>query len=673
MLSAAARRVGGAVSRVGGQFGCVPRFTGGSALNARAVARTMATLPPVVPTEADVVVVGGGIIGTSVAYHLAQAGKDVVLLERDQVTSGTTWHAAGLMVTFGSLSETSTELRKYSKHMYRTLEEETGQSTGFKPVGFIELASEPDRLEEYRRVAAFNRKCGVDVREISASEVAELFPLARTDDILAGFYVPDDGRVNPVDATMAMTKGARQHGAWIIEHCPVTGITQENGRVTGVTTEHGDVKAPVVVNCAGMWARQFGELAGVTIPNQAAEHYYLITDAMPDVDSNWPVIEDPANYAYIRPEGAGLMVGLFEGEAAAWNVESIPDTFSFGEISPDWERMAPFLEAAMSRVPTTMEVGAKTFFCGPESFTPDLAPVVGEAPELRNYFVAAGLNSIGILTGPGIGRLLAHWIVHGKSDMDVTGMNIDRLQKYQANPEYRRDRVSEALGLVYKCHYPNRSVRTARGVKRSVIYDRLCDRRAYFKDVSGWEGADWFAPEGEEITNELTWGRASWFPWWEQEHRACREGVILMDMSFMSKFLVQGKDAGDLLNRLSTANVDDEVDMITYTQWLNDDGKMEADLTVAKLEEDKFMVIATDTAHRHVETWMKRNTPEDAHVCVTDVTGGYTQINIQGPKSRELLAKLTTEDVSNEAFPFRKMKEIDMGYVDTGCGTPCFL
>jgi 4-methylaminobutanoate oxidase (formaldehyde-forming) len=621
------------------------------------------------PEAAKVVVIGGGIIGSSVAYHLAHMGiKDVIVLERDQLTSGTTWHAAGLMVTFGSTSETATDIRKYSKSLYQSLEEETGQSTGFKPVGFIELASEKDRLEEYRRVAAFNRACGVDVQEISPDEVKSLFPLCETKDILAGFYVEDDGRVNPVDATMALAKGARQQGAEIFEKTAVRNIVTDNGRVTGVETEDGGVvSAEYVVNCAGMWARQLGELSrpSVTIPNQAAEHYYLITDAIPEVDPDWPVIEDPSRYAYIRPEGGGLMVGLFEGEAAAWNVDSVPNNFSFGEIPPDWERMAPYLEAAMGRVPITLEVGAKNFFCGPESFTPDLSPLIGEAPEIRNYFVAAGMNSIGILSGGGIGRLVAHWIATGKPDVDVTGMNVDRVHKYQSNPKYRADRVTESLGRVYKTHYPTFTPQTARGAKRSPIHDRLEGQRACFKEVSGWESPDWFAPEGESPeVGDLSWNRHAWFPYWESEHNACRNNVALLDMSFMSKFLVQGKGAGAALNYLSTGNVDGDSGQIRYVQWLNDDGKMEADLTVAKLEEEKFMVVATDTAHRHVETWVSRylDDTDGCHATITDVTGALAQINIQGPEARKLLQTLTSFDMGDESFPFLGVREIDIGY-----------
>ena len=625
--------------------------------------------PANLPAHARVVVVGGGIIGTSVAYHLALMGwKDIVLLERDRLTSGTTWHAAGLMVTFGSTSETSTEMRKYSRALYARLEAETGQATGFAPIGFIEVAADKDRLEEYRRVSAFNRYCGVDVQELSAREVKDLFPLARVDDILAGFYVKEDGRVNPVDVTMALAKGARLRGVKIIEGVPAGGVLQDRRRVTGVQTAAGDIKTDIVVNCTGMWARQFGARAGVTIANQAAEHYYLITEPIRNLPPNMPVLEDPAAYGYYREEGGGLMVGLFEPVCAPWRVEGIPEDFSFGELPPDWDRMTPFLERAMSRVPITAEVGMKKLFCGPESFTPDLRPIVGEAPELRGYFVAAGLNSVGVLTGGGLGRVLAHWIVTGNPDVDVTGFNIDRLHAYQANPEYRRQRTVESLGMVYKCHYPAMSLTSARGVRRSPFHDRLGAAGAYFKEVSGWESPDWYGTPGTTPEpGPLTWGRPSWFARWQQEHQAARQNVIVMDMSFMGKFLVQGRDAGRCLNRISGNQVDGAPGVITYTQWLNETGTLEADLTVTKLSPDKYMVVVTDTMVRHAETWLKRNIPEGAQAIVTDVTSAYGQLNVQGPNSRALLQKLTTTDLSNQAFPFRTAREIDIGFARVLC------
>ncbi len=620
------------------------------------------------PQRARVVVVGGGVIGTSVAYHLAHAGvRDVLLLERDRLTSGTTWHAAGLMATFGSTSQTSTELRKYTRDLYARLEAETGLATGLKQVGLIELAIEPGRLEEYRRVSAFNRHLGVDVHEISPAEVADLWPLARTDDVLAGFYIPDDGRVNPVDVTMSLARGARMAGATIIEGVPVTGFLTHRGAVTGVRTPEGDVEAEYVVNCAGMWARQLGELAGVSIPLQAAEHYYLLTEPIDGVDSSWPVLEDPASYGYYREEGGGLMLGLFEPACAPWRIDGIPADFSFGELPPDWDRMAPYLETTMARVPISAQVGIRKLFCGPESFTPDLLPIVGEAPELKNYFVAAGLNSIGILTGGGIGRAIAQWIVDGSPDIDVTAMNIDRLHPYQANPEYRATRTVESLGLVYACHYPNRPTRTARGARLSPIHERLAAHRACFRDVSGWEGADWFAPEGvEPEVGELTWGRPHWFGYWADEHHAARTGVIVMDMSFMAKFWVQGRDAERELERISANRIGGEPGRITYTQWLNERGTLEADLTVTKLDDEQFYVVASDTAHRHAYTWMRRHFG-DTHAFATDVTSGYAQINVQGPRSRDLLAAVTSADMSNAAFGYRTARYIDIGFARVLC------
>jgi len=620
------------------------------------------------PASARAVVIGGGVMGASVAYHLARAGwGDTLLLERDRLTSGTTWHSAGLVVTFGSSSPTSTELRRYTRQLFARLEAETGQATGFKPIGFLEVAADPDRLEEYRRVAAFNRYCGVDVHEVSPAEVKRLVPLARTEDLLAGFYVPGDGVVNPVDVTMALARGARLQGARILEGTPVTAVLQQRGRVARVRTARGDVQCEYVVNCAGMWARQLGARSGVNIPNQAAEHYYLITGPISELPRGMPVLEDPGRYAYVREEGGGLLIGLFEPVCAPWSVRGIPEDFSFGEIPPDWVRMGPYLERAMGRVPVSLTAGIKKFFCGPESFTPDLRPIVGEAPELRNYFVAAGLNSIGILTGGGLGRLLAHWIMAGTPDTDVTEMHIDRLQRFQNTPEYRAERTVEALGMVYRCHYPTLSPETARGAKRSPFHDRLAQAGAYFRDVSGWESPDWYAPAGHAPRVErLSFGRMNWFPWWQAEHEAARGGVVLMDMSFMGKLLVQGRDAGARLNVLSGADVDGPAGRITYTQWLNPTGTLEADLTVTKLDDERFLVVVTDTQLRHAEAWMRRHLA-DAHAFVTDVTGAYGQLNLQGPRSRELLQALTAADVSGDAFPYRTAREIPIGYAPVLC------
>ncbi|MEM9692385.1 MAG: FAD-dependent oxidoreductase [Myxococcota bacterium] len=626
------------------------------------------------PTQARVVVIGGGIIGTSVAYHLAHLGEEVVVLEQSRLTAGTTWHSAGLVVTFGSLSETSTELRKYTKDLYLRLEAETGLTAGFKPIGFIEVAADADRLEEYRRVAAFNRYCGVDVEELGPAEIAKLFPLAKTSDLRAGFYVADDGRANPVDATMALARGAKQQGATILEETRCTGLIERDGRVVGVRTNRGEIACEYVVNCAGVWARQLGDEHGVVIPLQAAEHYYLITDRIEGLPGDLPVLEDPASYGYYREEGEGIMVGLFEPECAPWRPEGIPPDFSFGEIPPDWERMTPFLERAMARVPITLETGVKQFFCGPESFTPDLSPVVGRSPELDNYFVCAGLNSIGILTGGGLGRMMAQWIVNGDPGLDITGMNIERFQSYQTTEAYRRARTVESLGLVYRCHYPMRTLLSARGVKSTALHDVWALHGAYFRDVSGWEAPDWYAGEGvAPDPGPLTWGRPAWFEQWRAEHNAVREGVALMDMSFMTKLRVRGRHAGRLLDWLSTNEVTAEDERITYTPWLNERGTLEADLTVSRLREDDYWVVASDTTYRHVLAWLKRHRAPEWWVTIEDKTTAYAQLNVQGPQSRALMQAITSADLGPAAFPFRTIRWIEIGYERVLCARITYL
>ncbi len=619
------------------------------------------------PSRTRVVIIGGGVIGSSIAYHLAHLGwTDVLLVERDRLTSGTTWHAAGLMTCFGSTSETSTRIRLYSRELFADLEAETGLATGFKPVGLIEAAADHGRLEEYRRVATFQRHLGLEVHEISPREMSDLFPLAKTDDLLAGFYVPGDGRVNPVDLTMSLARGAKNLGVRVAEGVTVTDVLTERGEVTGVRTSHGDVECEVVVNCAGMWARELGARSGVIIPNQAAEHYYLITDHIEGMSPDAPVFEDPASYGYYREEGGGMMVGLFEPRAAAWSVAGIPPDFSFGELPPDWERMTPFLETAMARVPVTLTAGIRTFFCGPESFTPDLQPCVGEAPGIKGYFVAAGMNSIGILSSGGLGRVMAHWITTGRPDVDVTAINVDRFHHYQATPRYRAARTTEILGTVYAAHAPGTQLRSARDLKRSPLHDRLAAQGAYFKDVSGWESPDWYAGAGVEPAAEPSWGRGDWWGQWQAEHLAVREGVGVMDMSFMAKLMLEGADAAAVIDEVSSGDVCGDVGVITYTQWLDDDGRIQADVTVTRLAPDRFLVVASDTAHGHVLTWLRR-AAAGRHAVVTDVTSAFALLTVQGPRSRELLALVSSADLEAAAFPYRAARWVDVGMAHLLC------
>jgi heterotetrameric sarcosine oxidase gamma subunit len=615
------------------------------------------------PSHAQVVIVGGGVIGCSVAYHLTKLGwRDVVLLERSQLTAGTTWHAAGLVVT-PSGDELSVEMSTYTIELMKSLEAETGQSTGFKPIGYLQLACTPEWLEERRRMAVAARRLGVNYQEISPSEVKEMWPLADTSDIIAGFFTPEDGRANPVDFTMALAKGARMGGAQIFEETAVIGINKKNGRVTGVVTEKGDVVAEIVVNCAGMWGRELGKLAGVNVPLQAAEHYYLLTEPIEGVHPDLPIIEDFGRYAYFREEVGGLLVGFFEPVARPWGTDGIPKDFSFGEIQPDWERMMPYIDIAMERVPILKDTGIHKFFCGPESFTPDGGPLIGEAPELKNFYVAAGLNSLGILQGGGVGKIMAQWIVDGYCPVKSLHIDIARCFPFQGVQNYLTDRTVETLGLQYHLIYPNKAMQTARNLRKTAIHERLAKAGAFFVEGMGWEIPDWYAPPGVEAKVEkYTWGRQNWFEYLAAEHKACREDVILMDVTSMSKFLVQGRDSERVLNYICANDVAVPVGKVVYTQWLNERGGMEADLTVTRLAEDKYFIVSAGDFYTHDLLWLKKHIPYDAHAVITDVTSGYTLLNIQGPKSRELMRRVTTADVSKEAFPYMTAQEIDINY-----------
>ncbi len=620
------------------------------------------------PTHVQVVIIGGGIIGCSIAYHLTKLGwRDIVLLERSQLTAGTTWHAAGLVSSGGFRTETTIKMAKYTVDLFARLGKETGQDTGFSPIGHLELACNMEELDSIRRAADFGRGFGIDIEEVSASQIQKMWPLMDTSDVVAGIYTAQDGRTNPVDTTMALAKGAKMGGARIFEDTKVTGIKSKNGRVTGVVTSKGDIEAEYVVNCAGMWARELGKLAGVNVPLHAAEHYYLITEPIEGMHRELPIVEESGAYAYYREEHGGLLVGVFEPVAGPWGMVrpgglgGIPENFSFGEIPPDWDRLMPYLDKAMDRIPVSKNAGVHVLFCGPESFTPDLGPLMGEAPELKNFYVAAGFNSLGILLGGGAGQIMAQWIVDGLPSVDVSEINIERMSPFQNNPKYLRDRTVEILGWMFTT-WPNYQATKARNACKSALHDRLADAGACFFEYSGWEYPEWFAPEGVEPVVKYSWGRQNWFHYAAAEHKAAREGVVLMDLTLMSKILVQGRDAEKALNRICANNVSVSVGRCVYTQWLNERGTIEADLTVTRLAEDSFMVVLSPSILTHVATWLKRNISPDAHVFVTDVTSAYNIISIQGPKSRQLLSELTTKNMSNEAFPYRTLQEIDMGY-----------
>ena len=614
------------------------------------------------PTRARVVIIGGGVIGCSIAYHLTKLGwRDVVLLERDQLTSGTTWHAAGLLTTLRD-TETQTRLAKYTQDLYRRLEAETGQATGLIDCGSIQLAKTEDKAHEMRRGIRLAAAFGVECHEISPAEVQQHWPLAHVNDLRAAFYFPHDARVNPTDVTRALARGARDGGARLIEHTPVTGVRVEAGRVRGVTTASGDIEAEFVVNCAGMWAREVGRLAGVNVPLQAAEHYYLISEPIEGLHPRLPILRDPGNSAYIREEAGKLMVGLFEPVAKPWAVHGIPEGFSFGEIPPDWERLQPYIEQAMTRVPRLFETGIKLLFCGPESFTPDHNYLMGEAPNVANFFVAAGFNSLGILSGGGAGSVMAHWIVEGRPPMDVWSVNLRRLHAWQNNDRYLADRTVESLGIGYQDHWPFRQWTTARGVKFSVLHDRVAAAGACFGESAGWERPNWYGEPGTRPSYDYSWDRPSWFARTAAEHRAVREAVGLFEQSSFGKLFVEGPHALAVLDRLSTASLDVPVGRVVYTQFLNKAGGIEADLTVTRLAAERFLVVTAAFTLTHVEAWIRNAIAPGGACVVTDVSASYAMLNVQGPASRALLQALSADDLSHEGFPFATAREIRIGY-----------
>ncbi len=614
------------------------------------------------PIRARVVIIGGGVIGCSIAYHLTKLGwRDVVLLERKQLTCGTTWHAAGLLTTLRD-TEAQTKLAKYTQDLYRRLEAETGQATGLINCGSIQLAMTEDKAFEMRRGCALARCFDVESHEISPAEVKEKWPLADVSDLKAAFYFPHDGRVNPADVAQALAKGARQGGAQIFEHLKVTGIKQALGSVCGVETEQGEIEAEFVVNCAGMWAREVGALAGVHVPLQAAEHYYLISEAVAGVHQKLPILRDPGNSVYIREEAGKIMVGFFESVAKPWGMRGIPQEFCFNDIQADWDRMMPVVEKALKRVPILMDTGIKLFFCGPESFTPDHNYLMGEAPHLKNFFVAAGFNSLGILSGGGAGMVMAHWIANGLAPMDMWSVDIRRAHAWQNNSKFLHDRIVESLGIGYQDHWPFRQWETARGVKKSILHDRLAAAGAVFGESVGWERPNWYAREGQERAYRYSWGRQNWFDNNRTEHQAVREAVGVFEQSSFAKLLVQGRDAERILNSLATNNLTVPIGKVVYTQFLNQAGGIEADLTVTRLALDQYWVVTAAFTQTHVESLIRRQITADDFCVVTDLTNAYSMLNVQGPNSRALLQAVTSTDMSHAAFPFGTCREIQIGY-----------
>ncbi|WP_171236058.1 FAD-dependent oxidoreductase [Ruegeria sp. HKCCA6837] len=617
------------------------------------------------PSKARVVIIGGGVIGCSVAYHLTKKGwKDVVLLERKQLTSGTTWHAAGLIAQLRATAN-MTKLAKYSQELYGSLEEETGVATGFKRCGSITVALTDERKEEIYRQAAMARAFGVEVEEISNERVQELYPHINLDGVKGAVYLPLDGQGDPANIALALAKGARQRGAVVKERVKVTDIVKQGRSVTGVDwvaddgSASGHIECDMVVNCAGMWGHEVGRMAGTNVPLHACEHFYIVTENI-DGLTQLPVLRVPDECAYYKEDAGKILLGAFEPNAKPWAMDGIPDTFEFDQLPEDFDHFEPILEAACERMPMLAEAGIHTFFNGPESFTPDDAYHLGLAPEMDNVWVAAGFNSIGIQSAGGAGMALAEWMDTGEKPFDLGDVDVSRMQPFQGNKKYLFERSKETLGLLYADHFPYRQKATARGVRRTPFHHHLLEQGAVMGELAGWERANWFANEGQEREYQYSWKRQNWFENSAAEHRAVRENVGMYDMSSFGKIRVEGPDAEKFMNYIGGGDYSVPNGKIVYTQFLNRTGGIEADVTVTRLTETAYLVVTPAATRLADQTWMMRNSG-NFNVVITDVTASEGVLAVMGPNSRALLEKVSPDDLTNAANPFGTAQEIEIG------------
>jgi glycine/D-amino acid oxidase-like deaminating enzyme/glycine cleavage system aminomethyltransferase T len=606
------------------------------------------------PTHAQVVIVGGGIAGVSVAYHLAKLGrKDILLLEQGTLTCGTTWHAAGLVGQMRP-NRAMTRMSQYGTRLYATLEAETGLATGWKQCGSVNVARTPERWIVFQRQAAMARSFGIDVHLLTPAEAQAKWPLLRSDDLQGALWFPQDGKANPADLTQSLAKGARLQGVRIVQGVKATGVRVVNGAVAGISTSAGDLSCEVLVNCAGQWAREFGALAGVDVALHPAEHFYIVTERIPGIERDLPVMRDPDGRTYFKEEVGGLLMGGFEPEAKPWGMDGIPEKFEFQLLPEDWEHFEPLMTAAIHRVPALETAGVKTFLNGPESFTPDGNFILGEAPGLRNYYVAAGFNSAGIANGGGAGKLLAEWIVGGEPPMDLFEVDIRRFGPYAADREWLKARTVESLGLHYAMRWPRHELESGRPLLTSPLYSRLAAKGACFGSKMGWERPNWFARRGEVAAMRYTLGRPDWMEAVLEEQRAVRTAAGLFDQTSFGKLRVTGRDALAVLERLCANRIDVPVGRAVYTPMLNARGGFESDLTVQRLGEAEFLVVTGTAQPVRDAAWIRRHAGA-AEVCVEDVTADWSVLSLMGPVAAGILARIELG-----AFGARKL---DVAYV----------
>ena len=620
-------------------------------------------LPTSLPERARIVIIGGGVIGTSVAYHLTRLGHtDVVLLEQGQLSCGTTWHAAGLVGQLRA-SESGTRLVQYSTELYADLERETGLSAGYLQCGGVTVARTEDRMTQLRRTAANAAAYDLDCELLTPAQALDRYPVMRVDDLVGAIWLPADGRANPTDLTMALAKGARQRGARVIEHVRVLDVLTYEGRVTGVRTDAGDIEAEIVVNCAGQWAKAVGAMAGVNVPLYSAEHFYVVTETIAGVHPDLPILRDPDGYTYFKEEVGGLVIGGFEPEAKPWvPPDRIPYPFEFQLLDEDWEHFEILMENALLRIPALEHTGCKKLYNGPESFTPDNQFILGEAPECANFFVGAGFNSVGIASAGGAGRALAEWIINGSPTTDLTAVDIRRFAPFNGNNAWLHDRVAEILGVHYEIPWPNRELTTARPFRRSPVHHLLVAANANFGSRMGWERANFFAPPDAEPTIEYSWGKPNWLPWSAAEQVSTRTGVTVFDQTSFSKYLLVGPDAEQGLQWLCTNDVAVPLGKAVYTGMLNERGTYESDLTITRTGAGEFLIVSSAATTERDKDHIRKNLPAGSRAELVDVTSAMAVFGVMGPRSRALLATLTDADLSDAGFPFGTSRQISLGY-----------
>ena len=612
------------------------------------------------PSHAKVVIIGGGIIGCSTAYHLAKLGcKDVVLLERHKLTSGSTFHAAGLVGQLRSNANV-TKLLTYSVELYEQLEQETGLATGWKKSGCLRLACNQQRMIDYRRQTTTAHSFGLDMQILSAAECQALWPLMDGSDVVGGCYMPSDGQANPSDITQALARGARNGGVKIVEDCDVTGVSVKAGTATGVTTSDGDIACDIVVNCGGQWAREIGALAGVSVPLVSVQHQYFVTEKIATVPSDMPTIRDPDRRIYFKEEVGGLVGGVYEPNPVPWAVQGLPEGFNFKLLDPDWDHFEPAMQACVERIPALATAGIKSLINGPESFTPDGNFILGESPEIKNFYVGAGFNAFGIASGGGAGKALAEWIDGAEAPMDLWPVDIRRFGPHHRSAEWTRGRTLELYGKHYTLPWPFEEHTSGRPHKTSPLYEKLKANGACFGEKMGWERPNWFAPEGIEAKDVYSFNRQNWFEHVATEHHAIRNGVGIIDQSSFAKFELSGNDAEAAMQWICANRMDRPVGRVIYTQMLNQRGGIECDLTAARLAQNRYYIVTGTGFKTHDYSWIERNIPEQLDAKLRDITDDYFTLSLMGPDSRKVLERATDNDVSNANFPFGHCKELQI-------------